>query len=756
MVPCFVVDNMWNSIPTPVSFWPASLETQTTTDFHTAWPRFPATVPASRPTFVAADRAATVVSSLGLPPFYVPPFENQTARYGSFHSSIGSKKQSRKASLQRSVLGLVNSHQYLDLSGSELLRWYLCLSLEDRKIIQDEGGFRQFLQSHPSLDLYQNQVSVKYPFGSSGIPQPTVTSSQNECGTYGPRMCMCEECCQTWQQLPRNVRENVSLIGFCSSSEAQDYLCEEPVHQVYSCPFTQNTHLDRMDSSSISPAACCSSLERCWQKKLRGQSSATCVQSGDVSKPGAGPSKPEWPTRTGDHQGVDRIQNSQSSDVCIIQPVPTEEKGPIHSIITEDGSILTCLPSTDRQECLGGVPSLPAPINCETLTSDQSFIGRRDTAEKSTSTYTQTCDVMVSTELPPPCTSTHTQTKAPETSDQYVITEVYMSDMDYLTEKFIKLKMSQEAKEKTRRGSSLPRPSRKLRMHVVVSGQTGRKHRKRCSGCRRRTVCDCLQRAQQAELSLLALQYIMCRQHCCRLFFTSAERTQLHTSTDDAPANVVGILQKLDSDFEQMKHQILTGVPLEQLQPLSVDCVKITTGGRYVPAQVVGDVLGSVSTRSSEEQQKKETAEETGKFSQVRQRKLKQAKKDGEQTRRSATLVPSSRYISPNRKPESESKTCPAAQKDEVSSCEMWYDAEEVLELPAADQTLDKSHHSWKCEDFTTASGHHECVLDAESVCEEAGSSELDVSTLQSHTTERGVKQLLEKFQPSEVRNDSS
>lgn len=54
----------------------------------------------------------------------------------------------------------------------------------------------------------------------------------------------------------------------------------------------------------------------------------------------------------------------------------------------------------------------------------------------------------------------------------------------------------------------------------------------------------------------------------------------------EPPANIVSILQELEFDYNEMKRQILMGVPLEQLKPLSVNSEKITAGARYIPAQV--------------------------------------------------------------------------------------------------------------------------------------------------------------------------
>lgn len=59
-----------------------------------------------------------------------------------------------------------------------------------------------------------------------------------------------------------------------------------------------------------------------------------------------------------------------------------------------------------------------------------------------------------------------------------------------------------------------------------------------------------------------------------------------HCRPKDPPANIVTALQKLESDYNQMRDKILAGVPLEQLKPLSVDSEKIITGASYIPTQV--------------------------------------------------------------------------------------------------------------------------------------------------------------------------
>lgn len=60
---------------------------------------------------------------------------------------------------------------------------------------------------------------------------------------------------------------------------------------------------------------------------------------------------------------------------------------------------------------------------------------------------------------------------------------------------------------------------------------------------------------------------------------------------------MASVLQKLDSDFNQMRHKILAGVPLEQLKPLSVDCKEKSSGGGYIPSQVVNVEMAKTVSR---------------------------------------------------------------------------------------------------------------------------------------------------------------
>ncbi|XP_072253753.1 RNA-binding protein 44 [Leuresthes tenuis] len=573
--------------------------------------------------------------------------------------------------VSRSVFDLVAAHPALALTDTELLRWYLLLSPEDRKIILDEGGFHQFLQRHPGLKLSQGHVSVKYRVGGASRAQPTVTSSRHRCGSQ--------------EQLAEDT---------CCTPAIHE---PDGFHQGAGFPLTQKPSLPKLSSSSS--AGCSLSVD----VELEG-----FRQRGDFTNPAVGPSQfgPQTRGAVGSAEEDATEEEGQGDAVCGLSSEDQTHK--FHAIM-EDESVLVCLAGEDLSANDGGVPSRPVAISsdpptasCETR-EDQTFL-RRNTAEKATSTTTPTCDVTVSTEPAPctaPCTSAHTQTEAAATAEQQVITEIHMADMDYLTEEFIKLKMSKELKEKSK-----------------------------SSGRRVRTDCDCFQRAQSAELRLLALQYNMCRQHCWRLYQASAEPSQLTMLRNEHPANVIGILQKLDSDYDRMKRRLLTGVPLERLQPLSVDSEEVTTGARYTPAQVIGDMLGNLSSWTSREQQKPEAAAEVGRPDnrsqtdcQVVQRKVKPAKKEKDKTRRAATLVPSGRRLNHSQKQE---KQLTGARED-VSCMELWFDAEEDLRHPEPAAEIQPDPDSARECVGEEAGGSELCVLQG---CSRADPSSTSTSQL--------------------------
>ncbi|RVE67710.1 hypothetical protein OJAV_G00105730 [Oryzias javanicus] len=141
--------------------------------FQTVWSGYPATV---------ADRAPAVPHTHAFLPQAVPLLDVPQ------QCPPPQPKKDRMVDLQRSVLNLVVAHDHLALTDPELLHWYLSLPLEDRKIIQGQGGLRQFLLRHPALNLSQNLIFLK---DKCEKPSSAVTSSQYS-STVGRRgSCQC-------------------------------------------------------------------------------------------------------------------------------------------------------------------------------------------------------------------------------------------------------------------------------------------------------------------------------------------------------------------------------------------------------------------------------------------------------------------------------------------------------------------------------------------------------------------------------------
>ncbi|XP_077392359.1 RNA-binding protein 44 isoform X2 [Festucalex cinctus] len=120
------------------------------------------------------------------------------------------------------------------------------------------------------------------------------------------------------------------------------------------------------------------------------------------------------------------------------------------------------------------------------------------------------CGIMVGTPLTEH-SSAFTQTEKPLTADKSVLTELSMSDLDYATQEFSKLKVAQKVSKKKERS---------------LNQQEGKQ-------------CDCAGLAELAKLSVLALQYYMFQQHCSsgQLEKTRQEDRTLLECSQDAQGN---------------------------------------------------------------------------------------------------------------------------------------------------------------------------------------------------------------------------
>ncbi|XP_016326334.1 RNA-binding protein 44-like isoform X3 [Sinocyclocheilus anshuiensis] len=273
-----------------------------------------------------------------------------------------------------------------------------------------------------------------------------------------------------------------------------------------------------------------------------------------------------------------------------------------------------------------------------------------------------------------------TQTVQIATSEKNTITEVCMSDLDVLTEEFIKLKETTNELKQLKSRKASPSP--------------GVDH------CRRVCGCDCAQRVRRAELRLLALQFVMCQQHCWRCYFTSPLGESALWGTEGLPEGIAETLNTLQKDYHEMRKQILAGTPLDNLKPLSVDSEKITARSNYSPASVLEAHLNSFdcpgSTIASGHRVDEESEEMRALSTEVCQ-DTEAALDDGNKQDKALVFLP--------KQPGASAEKNPGVIKDPNSS-EAWFDAEEELGSPNQDGKMeelnerkertdeDKSNHS--------------------------------------------------------------
>ncbi|XP_070693791.1 RNA-binding protein 44 [Pempheris klunzingeri] len=726
----------------------------------TAWPAFPLPVPyevsGTGPPLLLATEYAGVV----LPP--------QLRVLPSLCYTVTAERptHSRKSFLDRSIFDLVNAHPYLSLTDPKLLSWYLSLSPEDRRVIQDEGGFQQYLQRHPALELSRHHVYVKCKcgqLGGAGPAQRAGSSNKHTSGASGVKTCISDP---DLYMVPSDQHEELCHSGLLVSLDSFHTAFSSPVTQDPAPPRARRVPLDedgpswQMASGSTgAPAGLASfSVDAELDGHRRGPRSGHRSHSANGTNAEGSPV--QWRCVTGEREfseyySFDRVHmdGTESKDRGCSQPVspgqasapldPVEENGTkegceestvpgneaslscadqsdgFHGIMGDGTSTLVCLASKDLKAQDSGLLSGPVSTASEAVAASseppQSAI-TTNTADRiahaSTLLRPTTRDITVGTE-PTLRTSAFTQTEQPGASDKHIVTEVHMADLDYLAEEFIRLMM---AKEELRE----------------------QKEKVKSLGCRVTQEREWIQRAQQAELSLLALQYSMCTQHCWRLYRTCAEGGQLSPRPTAPPAIVVGVLQKLESDYSHMRAEILAGVPLEQLKPLSVDTDEITTGARYIPAQLAGDVLGNEPSWAPAAGQPQKHCTSGGEHEgpdDQSPKKGNQTKKDSSRVRRDVSVVAQDRDAVHAAHEQEEKQT---TARKELDSSEAWYDAEEDLE---SDEQLSGK---W--------SGNDQILVTTESGGGEAGSSVLCVSSLPTSVTESDVMRWFERYRASEVR----
>ncbi|XP_057708973.1 RNA-binding protein 44 isoform X3 [Corythoichthys intestinalis] len=145
------------------------------------------------------------------------------------------------------------------------------------------------------------------------------------------------------------------------------------------------------------------------------------------------------------------------------------------------------------------------------------------------------------------------------------------------------------------------------------------------------------------ELLMSDLDYVV--QEFTNLVMTQGLRSQDQKRSAESPASIPAALQKLESDYNQMRDKILAGIPLNHLKPLAIDC-----------DVSIGDVLenqGRSSVTLSEKTKDKGGI-------------LPESSQDAGGTSRNTNTVRA------NVPGQSQSNTC-----QDLNTGELWYDAEE-------------------------------------------------------------------------------
>nr|XP_055070428.1 RNA-binding protein 44 isoform X1 [Misgurnus anguillicaudatus] len=581
----------------------------------------------------------------------------------------------RKFMLMRLLFELIRANHCLEITDPKLLGWYLSLPVEDRTLVQNEGGFMQFIQRHPALEVVRKFVYLKKQFRGNYSAYPTSMPSNHNKTKYQVEPSHCQTCGYSFmfgtkkchrcgihvlisedkvyksgndeelELLPQNVREELNVPT--SKNKITSHSCESPGEENLSaqaqCLSQLWEEVEQMkdikhfkDPTAQANSSLDMELDMQSQARRINRIQNEQAQSYDESSEGASNycdmsqenlseyysfsntslNQTEW---SDDSQNTEASFNDSimatkgstesSSETTITSP---EDSGDCSSCLSnsfelahdsenhlEDLRERELVQQMEKKLQVGSSLKSTSSVQCGT-TSASFFVNQIVDASGDfracfTSTRaTEVCqtlqtkasqNVATDTDSLPVSNKKNTHTMQTSTSDKSTITEVYMADLNVITEEFIKLKhMEKELKQLKDRKS---RPS--------TGGD-------RCGNV---CGCDCAQRVRRAELRLLGLQFVMCQQHCWRRYFTSPLGESAYQGTEALPDILAETLDALEKDYHEMKSQILAGTPLDDLKPLSVDSQKMLTMGTYFsPSSVLDahlgsfDCLGSTSTNS--------------------------------------------------------------------------------------------------------------------------------------------------------------
>ncbi|KAM8857167.1 RNA-binding protein 44 [Synchiropus picturatus] len=313
----------------------------------------------------------------------------------SSYAQVSWFTRTRKFLLQRAVFDLVATYQVLERHDKRLLAWYLHLSSQDRRIILDEGGFQQFLQRHPALELCPQYVSLKQ-VAATGQDLRRLPVSAPIVGSLSCRMAS------------------------PSFPDAHDRVVGVLPHQISSIQDVSHSGLCTLAATPLD----------------------TCMQSGFSTKRST--------ELDPDYQGLNAVQLEIEKLVEFEEPEDAKSNSVPLSLSTED------TPTKVNPNGLGKPRELAVQdengnSGRERSHTNTSCVGvsisdiQKAAPEMSPHSSVSSCDPLIRTKHVQ-FVSVSTQTHAPTAADKNVVTDVHMRDLDWITKEFTRLYAAAQAR----------------------------------------------------------------------------------------------------------------------------------------------------------------------------------------------------------------------------------------------------------------------------------------------------------------------
>ncbi|XP_027746119.1 RNA-binding protein 44 [Empidonax traillii] len=257
------------------------------------------------------------------------------------------------------------------------------------------------------------------------------------------------------------------------------------------------------------------------------------------------------------------------------------------------------------------------------------------------------------------------------------------------------------------------------------------------------TCCqNTLQRATEAELQLLAIHYKMCYQHCLTVYQLALEENTSFGSRCDEKTELYSslllVLEELENNYNNMRMEINTGVPLNALPPLSVEVKLPPISSFYVPGKFFRKSLGSDGLPGEEkaDAEAPEMQEQTS----VNRDKLKMVS----QVTQTEGGQPSDSASPEAREGQHKGRDLKRGRMKTEEGTEYWFDAKEELttsDFPVVPEETKKQQEKQGTEAKTVQSGNEHSSVHfggpGSSVLEDTGDNSLQ-KTSYSYTIDPG------------------